>query len=79
MPMEQTQKDQLKSIVERIEKLNEDMAAIKADIKEVYKDAKGEGFDVKTLKDIIKMRKKDKDELAEVDELVKLYRSALDM
>lgn len=79
MPMEQTQKDQLKSIVERVEKLNEDMAAIKADIKEVYKDAKGEGFDVKTLKDIIKMRKKDKDELAEVDELVKLYRSALDM
>lgn len=79
MPMEQTQKEQLKSIVERVEKLNEDMAAIKADIKEVYKDAKGEGFDVKTLKDIIKMRKKDKDELAEVDELVKLYRSALDM
>ena len=72
-------KGELKSIVERVEKLNEDMAAIKADIKEVYKDAKGEGFDVKTLKDIIKMRKKDKDELAEVDELVKLYRSALDM
>lgn len=79
MPMEQVQKEQLRSVVERIEKLNDDMAAIKADIKEVYKDAKGEGFDVKTLKDIIKMRKKDKDELAEVDELVKLYRSALDM
>lgn len=79
MPMEQVQKEQLRSVVERIEKLNDDMAAIKADIKEVYKDAKGEGFDVKTLKDIIKLRKKDKDELAEVDELVKLYRSALDM
>lgn len=79
MPMEQVQKEQLKTVVERIEKLNEDMAAIKADIKEVYKEAKGDGFDVKTLKDIIKLRKKDKDELAEVDELVKLYRSALDM
>jgi uncharacterized protein (UPF0335 family) len=77
--MEQVQKEQLKTVVERIEKLNEDMAAIKADIKEVYKEAKGDGFDVKTLKDIIKLRKKDKDELAEVDELVKLYRSALDM
>ena len=39
MPMEQAQKDQLKSIVERIEKLNEDMAGIKADIKEIYKEA----------------------------------------
>lgn len=79
MPMEQAQKDQLKSIVERIEKLNEDMAGIKADIKEIYKEAKDAGYDVKTLKDIIKLRKKDKDEIQELDELTKLYRSALDM
>lgn len=72
-------KDQLKSVVERIEKLNEDLAGIKADIKEIYKEAKDDGFDVKALKDIIKMRKKDKDELAEQDEIVRLYRSALDM
>ena len=72
-------KEQLKSVVERIEKLNGDLASIKADIKEVYKEAKGDGFDVKALKDIIKMRKKDKDELAEQDEIVHLYRSALDM
>ena len=72
-------KEQLKSVVERIEKLNEDMANIKADLKEVYKEAKSDGFDVKALKDIIKMRKKDQDELAEQDEIVKLYRSALDM
>ena len=77
--MEQAQKDQLKSIVERIEKLNEDMAGIKADIKEIYKEAKDAGYDVKTLKDIIKLRKKDKDEIQELDELTKLYRSALDM
>lgn len=79
MPMEQVQKEQLRSVVERIEKLNEDIASLKADVKEVYKDAKGSGFDVKTLKDIIRLRKKDKDELAEADELEKLYRSALDM
>lgn len=72
-------KDQLKSVVERIEKLNEDLAGIKADIKEIYKEAKDDGFDVKALKDIIKMRKKDKDELAEQDEIVRLYRNALDM
>ena len=72
-------KEQLKSIVERIEKLNEDLSGIKADIKEIYKEAKDDGFDVKALKDIIKMRKKDKDELAEQDEIVHLYRTALDM
>lgn len=78
MPMDLS-KEQLKSVVERIEKLNEDLSGIKADIKEIYKEAKDDGFDVKALKDIIKMRKKDKDELAEQDEIVRLYRSALDM
>lgn len=79
MPMEQSAKDQLKSIVERIEKLNEDMSSIKADIKDIYKEAKSDGFDVKALKDIVKLRKKDRDEIAEQDEIVSLYRSALDM
>lgn len=79
MALDQNSKDQLKTVVERIEKLMDDMANVKADIKEVYKEAKSDGFDVKALKDIIKMRKKDKDELAEMDEIVHLYRSALDM
>lgn len=79
MPMEQNTQEQLKSVVERIEKLNDDLASIKADIKEIYKEAKSDGFDVKALKDIIKMRKKDKDELAEQDEIVHLYRDALGM
>ena len=78
MPMDLS-KEQLKSVVERIEKINEDLANLKADLKEVYKEAKSDGFDVKALKDIIKMRKKDKDELAEQDEIVRLYRNALDM
>ena len=75
MPMEQVQKEQLKTVVERIEKLNEDMAAIKADIKEVYKEAKGDGFDVKTLKDIIKLRKKDKDEFNNERDLISLAKN----
>ena len=79
MAMEQSAQEQLKSIVERIEKLTEDMAAIKADIKEVYKEAKSDGLDVKALKDIIRMRKKDRDEIAEMDEILKLYRSVLGM
>lgn len=79
MPMEQTAQDQLKSVVERIEKLTEDMIAIKADIKEIYKEAKSDGLDVKALKDIIKMRKKDRDEIAEMDEIIRLYRDALGM
>ena len=77
--MEASSQEQLKQIVERIEKLMEDMANIKCDIKEVYKEAKSDGFDVKALKDIIRMRKKDRDEIAEMDEIIKLYRSALDM
>lgn len=72
-------KEQLKSVVERIEKLNEDLTNIKADIKEIYKEAKSDGFDVKALKEIIRMRKRDKDEIAEQDEIIQLYRSALDM
>ena len=79
MPMDQTSQEQLKSVVERIEKLNSDMSSIKADIKEVYKEAKSDGFDVKALKDIIRMRKKDKDEISEQDEIMSLYRSVLNM
>ena len=79
MAMEQVQKDQLKSVVERIEKLMDDMTSIKADIKAVYKEAKDEGFDTKALKDIVKLRKKDKDEISEQDEIIRLYRNALDM
>ena len=79
MPMEASSQEQLKQIVERIEKLMGDMSDIKRDIKEIYIEAKSDGFDVKALKDIIRMRKKDRDELAEQDEIIQLYRSALDM
>lgn len=67
----------LLSIVERIEKLNEDSAQISADIKEVYKEAVAQGFDTKAIKKCIALRKKDKDEVSQEDEILTLYRDAL--
>ena len=68
---------QLLSYIERVEKLNEDAAAIAADIKEVMSEAKSSGYDPKMIKQMIKLRKMDNDELDENDELVKLYRKAI--
>lgn len=69
--------NQLVTIIERIEKLNEDAAAIAADIKEVYKEAKSAGFDPKYIRQMIRLRKMDQDEIDEADELTKMYRTAL--
>lgn len=68
---------QLKSIVERIEKLNEDMASIAADVKEIYSEAKSAGYDPKYIKKCIELRKKDQDQIEEEDELLQMYRTAL--
>lgn len=68
---------QLLSIIERIERLNEDAANIAADLKMVLSEAKSAGFDVKTIKKCVALRKKDKDEIYEEDEVLKLYRDAL--
>ncbi|MBN1281379.1 MAG: DUF2312 domain-containing protein [Alphaproteobacteria bacterium] len=68
---------QLMSIIERIEKLNDDTANIAADIKEIYSEAKSAGFDPKYIRQMIRLRKMDPDELDEADELTKMYRSAL--
>ena len=68
---------QLISIIERIEKLNEETAAIAADIKEVYSEAKSAGFDPKYIRQMIRLRKLDPEELMETDELTQMYRSAL--
>ena len=68
---------QLITIIERIEKLNEETAAIAADIKEIFTEAKSAGFDPKYLRQMIRLRKMDQDELDEADELTKMYRSAL--
>ncbi|ABC21843.1 DUF2312 domain-containing protein [Rhodospirillum rubrum] len=69
--------DQLRSIVERIERLEEEKANIANDIKEVYSEAKGNGFDAKIIRKVVALRKKDKHDLAEEEELLALYRAAV--
>jgi uncharacterized protein (UPF0335 family) len=71
--------DQLKALVERIERLEEDKKAIADDIKEVYGEAKANGFDVGILRKIITIRKKPAAERAEEDAIMELYLQALGM
>ncbi len=70
-------KEQLQSFVERIEKLEEEKAAISDDIKDVFAEAKGNGFDVKALRAILKIRKESEDARRELDAIVELYCQAL--
>jgi len=70
---------QLKAIVERIERLDEERSTIGRDISEVYKEAKGNGFDVKALKIIIQKRRMDHAERLEREAIVDLYMTALGM
>lgn len=71
------QGDQLKSVVERIERLEEEKKTISDDIKEVYAEAKGNGYDVKVLRKVIALRKRDRDERAEEEALIDLYLQAV--
>lgn len=71
--------DQLRQIVARIERLEEEKAGLAADIRDVYAEAKGNGFEVKVLRQIIRLRKLDKAELQEQDALLDLYMHALGM
>lgn len=67
----------LRSIIERVERLEEDKAAVQTDIKEVFAEAKGEGYDVKVLRKVIRIRKQDKAERQEEESITDLYLSAL--
>lgn len=71
--------NQLKSIVERIEQLEIEKAAIASDIKDVYSEAKGTGFDPKIIKKIIAMRKQDADKMRNEQMLIATYMDALGM
>lgn len=71
--------DQLKSIVERVERLNEDKKAIVSDISDIFKEAKGNGFDVKALRQIIRLRTEDPSKRAERDAILETYMHALGM
>lgn len=68
---------QLKSLVERIERLEEEKRALSGDLKEVYAEAKGHGFDTKILRKVVTLRRKDAVEREEEDTMVTLYMSAL--
>jgi uncharacterized protein (UPF0335 family) len=70
---------QLKSIVERIERLEEEKKAIADDIKDVYGEAKANGFDTKVLRAIIRLRKQEASEREEQDAILELYKAALGM
>jgi uncharacterized protein (UPF0335 family) len=71
--------DRLKTFIERIERLEEEKRTIAEDIKEVYAEAKGTGFDTKVMRAIITIRKMDKDDLDEQETLLDLYKRALGM
>ena len=67
----------LKTIIERIERLEEDKAAVSNDIKEVFAEAKGEGFDVKALRKVVRLLAMDKAKRQEEEALIDLYLSAI--
>lgn len=75
----QDTKDTLKQIVHKIENLERDKTAITDDLKEVYLEAKSAGFDTKILKTVVKLRRMNKQDLDEQEELIETYKIALDM
>lgn len=70
---------QLRALIERIERLEEEKKTIADDIKDVYAEAKGTGFDTKAIRTIIRLRKKDQAERQEEEAILDLYKSALGM
>jgi len=72
-------KAQLKSIIDRIERLEGEKDAIASDIRDVYAEAKGNGFDTKALRTIVRLRKQDADERREQEAILDLYMNALGM
>ena len=74
-----TTRDQLRAFVERIERLEEEKAALAADIRDVYAEAKAMGYDVKTLRTVVRLRKQDAAERQEQEAVLATYLIALGM
>ena len=72
-------KDQLKAIIERIERLEEEKKTISDDIRDVYAESKGNGYDVKALRTIVRLRKQDPNERQEDETILETYMQALGM
>ena len=68
---------QLKSLIERIEKLEDERGTISGDIREVYSEAKSAGYDTRIVRQVVRLRKMDKADRAEQDELLELYLDAI--
>ncbi len=71
--------DRIRSFIERVEHIDEEIQALNEGKKEVWSEAKGEGFDVKVLKEILRLRKQDKDERDEQESLLDLYLRAMEV
>jgi len=71
--------DRLRSVIERVERLEEERSALAGDIKDIFSEAKSAGFDVATIKNIIRLRKKEPNEIEEQETLLDVYRHALGM
>ena len=69
--------DRLRSFIERIERLEEEKAALAADIREVFSEAKGTGFDTKIMRQVIRLRKMESNDREEQEHLLDLYKRAL--
>lgn len=72
-------KEHLRSFIERVERLEEERAALTADIREVFSEAKGQGFDTRIMRQVVRMRKLDKADFQEQEAMLDLYLSALGM
>jgi uncharacterized protein (UPF0335 family) len=72
-------KEQVRSIIERVERLEEEKATIAGDIKDVFTEAKGNGFCVKSLRTIVRMRKQDPNDRAEQESILEMYMQAMGM
>jgi uncharacterized protein (UPF0335 family) len=79
VPLQSTAKDQLRTFVARIERLDEEKAALSADLREVYAEAKSNGFDVKALRSVIRLRKQDESKRKEEEAVLSTYLHALGM
>ena len=69
--------DRLRTFIERIERVEEDRATLNSDLKEVMSEAKGAGFDTKTIRQIVRLRKLEPTERIEQEQLLEIYRSAV--
>ena len=78
-PQGHNSKEQLRSIIERVERINEEITASRSDVKDIFTEAKGGGYDVKALRQIVRLRAEDPNKRAERETILETYMQALGM